>query len=81
MLNIRTEYSIDTNFNVQSRNISNFDASENMYLDGFVYINGSKLYPGESSFIFHSKNVAVIKVITQTFSYAFIIELTVYWEP
>ena len=25
-----------------------------------VYINGSKVYPVESSFIFHSKNVTVI---------------------
>ena len=29
------------------------------YLDVFIYINGCKVYPGESSFIFHSKNVAV----------------------
>ena len=29
------------------------------YLDVFIYINGSKVYPGKSSFIFHSKNVAV----------------------
>ena len=29
-----------------------------IYLDVFIYINGSKVYPGESSFIFHSKNVA-----------------------
>ena len=27
------------------------------YLDVFIYINGSKVYPGESSFIFHSNNV------------------------
>ena len=26
------------------------------------YINGSKVYPGKSSFIFHSKNVAVNSV-------------------
>ena len=25
----------------------------------FIYINGSKVYPGESSFIFHSNNEAV----------------------
>ena len=28
------------------------------YLDVFIYINGSKVYPGKS-FIFHSKNVTV----------------------
>ena len=33
------------------------------YLDVFIYINGSKVYPGKSSFIFHSKNVAVNNVI------------------
>ena len=32
------------------------------YLDVFIYINGSKVYPGEPSFIFHSKNVAVNNV-------------------
>ena len=32
------------------------------YLDVFIYINGSKIFPGESSFIFHSKNVAVNNV-------------------
>ena len=32
------------------------------YLDVMVHINGSKVYPGESSFIFHSKNVAVNNV-------------------
>ena len=32
------------------------------YLDVFIYINGCKVYPGESSFIFHSKNVAVNNV-------------------
>ena len=29
------------------------------YLDVFIHINGSKVYPGTSSFIFRSKNVAV----------------------
>ena len=29
------------------------------YLDVFVYINGSMVYPWEYSFIFHSKNGAV----------------------
>ena len=35
---------------------------ENIYLDLFIYmyIDGSKVYPKESSIIFHSKNVAVI---------------------
>ena len=32
------------------------------YLDVFININGSKVYPGESSFIFHSKNVEVNSV-------------------
>ena len=32
------------------------------YLDVFIYNNGSKVYPGKSSFIFHSKNVAVNNV-------------------
>ena len=31
-------------------------------LDVFIYINGSKVYPGKSSFIFHSNNVAVNNV-------------------
>ena len=37
---------------------SNFDGSEKNYLDVFIYINGSKVYPGVSSFISRSKNVA-----------------------
>ena len=41
---------------------SNFDGSEKNYLDVFIYINGSKVHPGESSFIFHSKNVEVNNV-------------------
>ena len=32
------------------------------YLDVLIYINGSKVYPGKSSFIFRSKNVAVNNV-------------------
>ena len=32
------------------------------YLDVFIYINGSKVYPGESSYISHSKNVEVNNV-------------------
>ena len=41
---------------------SNFDGSEKKYLDVFIYIYGSKVYPGKSSFIFHPKNVAVNNV-------------------
>ena len=62
MVIIRTESSIDTNFSVQFVDNSNFDWSEKNYLDVFIYIYGSKLYPGESSSIFHSKNVAVNNV-------------------
>ena len=62
MVNIRTESSFDTNFSVQYGDHPNFDGSEKNYLDVFIYINGSKVYPGESSFIFHSKNEAVINV-------------------
>ena len=62
MVNIRTESPIDTNFSVQYGKNSNFDWSEKNYLDLFIYINGSKVYPGESSFRFHSKNVAVNNV-------------------
>ena len=60
--NIRTESPLDTNLSVQYSNNSNFDGSEKNYLDVFIYINGSKVYPRESSFIFHSKNVAVNNV-------------------
>ena len=35
---------------------------QNFCLDVFIYINDSKVYPGKSSFIFHSKNVAVNNV-------------------
>ena len=62
MVNIRTESPIDTNFSVQYGDNSNFDGSEKNYVDVFIYINGSKVYPGKSSFIFHSKNVAVNSV-------------------
>ena len=62
MVNIRTESPIDTNFSVQYWDDSNFDGSEKNYLDVFIQINGSKVYLGESSFIFPSKNVAVINV-------------------
>ena len=62
MVNIRTESPIDTNFSVQYGDNSNFDGSEKNYLDVFIHINGSKVCPGKSSFIFHSKNVAVNNV-------------------
>ena len=62
MENIRTESPIDTYFSVQYGANSNFDGSEKNDLDVFIYINESKLYPGKSSFIFHSKNVAVNNV-------------------
>ena len=62
MVNIRTESLIDTNLSVQYGQKSNFDRSEKKYLDVSIYINGSKVYPGKSSFIFHSKNVAVNNV-------------------
>ena len=62
MVNIRTESPIDTNFSVQYGNNSNFDGSEKNYLDVFIYINASKVYPEESSFIFQSKNVEVNNV-------------------
>ena len=62
MVNIRTESPIDTNFSVQYGDNSNFDGSEKYYLDVFIYINGRKVYPGEYSFIFHSKNVTVNNV-------------------
>ena len=60
MVNIRTESSIDTNFSVQYGDNLNFDGSGKKYLDVFIYINinGSKVYPGESSVILHPKNVA-----------------------
>ena len=60
MVNIRTEFHKDTNLNVQYGDNQNFDGSEKNYLDVFLYIYGSKVYPVESSFIFHSKDVAVI---------------------
>ena len=62
MVNIRTESPIYTNLSVQYEYNSYFDGSEKNYLDVFIYINGSNVYPGESSFIFHSKNVAVSNV-------------------
>ena len=49
MVNIRTESPICTNFSVQYGDNSNFDGSEKKYLDVFIYINGSKVYPGKSS--------------------------------
>ena len=62
MVNIRTESPIDTNFSVQYGDNSNFDVSEKNYLDVNIYINSGKVYHGESSFMFHSKNVAVNNV-------------------
>ena len=62
MVNIRTESPIETYLSVQNGDNSNFDGSVKIYLDIFIYINGSKVYPGKSSFIFHSKNVAVNNV-------------------
>ena len=61
MVNIRTESPIDTNFSVQYGDNSSL-MGQKKYLDVFIYINGSKVYPGKSSFIFHSKNVAVNNV-------------------
>ena len=61
MVNIRTESTIDTNFSAQYRDNANFDGSKK-YLDVFIYINGTKENPWESTFIFHSKNVAVNNV-------------------
>ena len=62
MVNIRTKSPIDTNFSVQYWDNSNFVGSEKSYLDVFIYINGTLVYPGESSFIIHSKKVAVNNV-------------------
>ena len=62
MVNIRTDSPIDTYFSVQYWDNSNFDGSEKKYLDVFIQIIGSKVYPGESSFIFPSKNVVVNNV-------------------
>ena len=62
MVNIRTESPIDTYFSFQYGDNSNFDGSEKNYLHVLIYINSSKVYPGESSFIFLSKNVAVNNV-------------------
>ena len=62
MVNIRTESPIDTNLSVPYGDNSNFDGSEKNYLDVFIYINGIKVYSGKSSFIFHSRYVAVNNV-------------------
>ena len=62
MVNIRTVSPIDTNFSVLYGDNSNFDGSEKIYLDVFMYIICSKVYPGKSSFIFHSKIAAVNNV-------------------
>ena len=52
MVDFRKESPIDTNFGVQIVDNSNFDGSEKNYLDVLIYINGSKVYPWKSSFIF-----------------------------
>ena len=74
MVNIRTESPKDTYFVVQYGDNSNFDGPEKNYLDIFIYINGSKVYPGKSSFIFHSKNVAVnyVNGLRLTFNWSYI---------
>ena len=48
MVNIRTESPMNTNFSLQYGDKSNFDGSEKNYLDVFIYINGRKVYSGES---------------------------------
>ena len=48
MVNIRTESPIDTYFSVQYGDNSNFDGSEKKYLDVYLCINGSQVYPRES---------------------------------
>ena len=62
MVNIRTVSPIDTDLSVQCGDNSKIDGSEKNYLDVLIYINGTKVYPGESSFILHSKNVEVNNV-------------------
>ena len=46
MVTIWTESPNDTYFSFKSGNISNYGGSEKKYLDIFVYINVSKVYPG-----------------------------------
>ena len=53
MVNIRTTSSIDSNLSVQSGDIQILMSQKKKYLDVFIYINNSKVYHGESSFIFH----------------------------
>ena len=55
MVNISRESPIDTNFSVQIVDNSNFDGSEKNYLDVLIYINGSIVYPGKSSFFISIK--------------------------
>ena len=80
MVNIRTKSPKDTNFSVQYGDNSNFDGSEKNYLDVFIYIKGSKVYTGKSSFIFHSENVAVNNVndLTLIFNMSYISTKRVY---
>ena len=55
MVNIRTESPIDNNFSVQYGIIQILMGQKKKHLDVFIHINGSKVYPGESFFIFHSR--------------------------
>ena len=50
------------------------------YLGVFIYINGSKVYPGESSFIFHARNVAVnnVNILRLIFNRSYISTKRVY---
>ena len=52
------------------------------YLDVLIYINGSKVYPGKSSFIFQSKNVAVnnVKDLRLIFNRLYISTKRVYFK-
>ena len=61
MVNIRTEFPIDTNFSVKYGDNSKFDGPEK-YLDVFIYINESKVYPWGVFFHIPFKNVAVNNV-------------------
>ena len=82
MVNIRTESPIDTNFSVQMVDNSNFDGSEKNYQDVLIYINGSKVYPGKSSFIIHSKNESVnnINDLRLIFIWSYISTKRVYFK-
>ena len=62
MVNIRTEFPIDTNFSVQYGDNSNFDGSEKISQMYSYTLMVVRYYPGKASFIFHSKNAAVNNV-------------------